>query len=140
MGQADVLAASVDSGRMQDADDKERERRMGKEDQPDLEQQTSRARRLGLLLAAAHRRAGDRLSHPGGVAVHGLLLENVDGTVTVFLDVAGYGAGARRKSRAPDAALHMNRSGIQPAARAATVPVIFSPTVSRSGIAVGESP
>lgn len=83
MGQADVLAASVDSGRMQDADDKERERRMGKEDQPDLEQQTSRARRLGLLLAAARGRAGDRLSHPGGVAVHGLLLENVDSTVTV---------------------------------------------------------
>jgi hypothetical protein len=113
---------------------------VGEEDQPGLDQQISRAGRLRLLLAVASGHAGDRFCHPGGAIVHGLLLENVDGTVTVFLDVAGYGAGARRKSRAPDAALHMNRSGIQPAARAATVPVIFSPTVSRSGIAVGESP
>ena len=62
---------------MQDADDKERERRMGKEDQPGLDQQISRAGRLRLLLAVASGHAGDRFCHPGGAIVHGLLLENI---------------------------------------------------------------
>jgi hypothetical protein len=67
----------VDSGRVQDANDKKRERHVGEEDQPGLDQQISRAGRLRLLLAVASGHAGDRFCHPGGAIVHGLLLENI---------------------------------------------------------------